>query len=185
MKEETTREKILGAAKEIFSMKGYERATTKEISALAGVAEITLFRHFETKNNLFHSTISHYIINTMLDSRLLDGKINAKEAIINLAEERINTLRENKDLFICTVYEAQFNKEIKEMLHEIHSKVFEVLLLFLKFNNELFYNIKIEYAAQLLLSTLVGIILLETLGGNKEFANSENLIKVINSIIFN
>jgi len=49
----TTNEKIIEAAKELFSTKGYAATTTKDIASLAGISEVTLFRHFENKRNLF------------------------------------------------------------------------------------------------------------------------------------
>lgn len=184
MKEDGTRERILNAAKEVFSDKGYTRATTKEISKVSGLAEVTLFRHFETKSNLFYETISKYLILSMLDSKVLDGGIDSKQSIMNLARERIDTLRNNKDLFICTIYEAQFNDEIKDMLQKIHSKVSEVLTLYLESNQEKDTNVKIEYTAQLFLSTIVGHIIFETLGTSKEFTDSEELIKTVGTLIF-
>lgn len=184
MKEDSTREKILSAARDVFSNKGYMRATTKEISKLAGVAEVTLFRHFETKSNLFYETISKYLIVSMLDSKVLEGSLDSRQAILNLTQERINTLRNNKDLFICTIYEAQFDDGIKDMLQDIHSKVIEVLMLYLEFDQEKISGIKIERTTQLFLSTIVGMIIFETLGTSKEFVDSEELIKTIKTFMF-
>ena len=184
MKEDGTREKILSAAREVFSNKGYTRATTKEISKVAGIAEITLFRHFETKSNLFYETIYKYLIVTMLDSKALDWSIDARQSIINLTQERIDTLRNNKDLFICTIYEAQFNDEIKDMLQMIHSKVFDVLKLYMQFNQEKIKAVRIEHMAQIFLSTIVGMMIFETIGGSKAFMDTEELIKTIRTLIF-
>jgi AcrR family transcriptional regulator len=55
-----TRRKILEAAVEIGSKEGYARATTKAIAEAAGVNEITLFRHFGSKANLFSAAIEQY-----------------------------------------------------------------------------------------------------------------------------
>jgi AcrR family transcriptional regulator len=55
-----TRQRIIEAAVEIGSKVGYARATTKAIAAAAGVNEITLFRHFGTKENLFSAAIEQY-----------------------------------------------------------------------------------------------------------------------------
>lgn len=184
MEEDATKERILIAAKEVFSNKGYTRATTKEISKLSGLAEVTLFRHFETKGNLFYETIYKYLIVTMLDSTVLDGSLDARQSILNLIQERIDTLRKNKDLFICTIYEAQFNDEIKDMLKRIHSKVFDALVLYLEFNQEKIKDMKIEYTAQLFLSTMVGQIVFETLSPSEELVDSEDLIKTIRTFIF-
>lgn len=57
---EETRQKILSAAAEICSKVGYSKATTKSIAAAAGVNEVTLFRHFGSKENLFSETIEEY-----------------------------------------------------------------------------------------------------------------------------
>ncbi len=58
--QQSTREKILEAALRLFSQKGYLGATTKEISAESGVAEVTLFRHFSSKEALFEEMLSTY-----------------------------------------------------------------------------------------------------------------------------
>lgn len=47
--EQETREKILSAARQLMAQKGYKGATTRKISELAGVNEVTIFRHFKTK----------------------------------------------------------------------------------------------------------------------------------------
>lgn len=52
-----TRSNILSAARELFEKKGFAAATTKDIAALAGVSEVTLFRHFPTKRVLFDETL--------------------------------------------------------------------------------------------------------------------------------
>lgn len=52
-----THEKIIFAARELFEKQGFAAATTKEIACLAGVSEVTLFRHFENKRKLFEETL--------------------------------------------------------------------------------------------------------------------------------
>lgn len=179
-----TREKVLSAAKENFSNNGYTRSTTKEIAEDAGLAEVTLFRHFETKLNLFRETIYEYMITPMLDSKVLDTKLGPRLAILNLAQERIDTLRNNRGLFMCALYESQFNDEIKDMLQEIYSKVLEVLKLYLEFDQEKMNHVKTEHMTQLFLSTMLGLIIFENLGVGSEFADSEDLIKTIEILIF-
>lgn len=50
---EETRRRILEAATRLFTESGYAGSTTRRISEAAGVNEVTLFRHFESKQNLF------------------------------------------------------------------------------------------------------------------------------------
>jgi len=47
--ERATKMLILGAARTLFSEKGYEQTTVEEICMLAGVAKGTFFYHFESK----------------------------------------------------------------------------------------------------------------------------------------
>ena len=52
------REKILRAAVTVFAEVGFRGATTRRIAQEAGVNEITLFRHFGSKDKLLHEAIS-------------------------------------------------------------------------------------------------------------------------------
>ncbi len=49
----TVRSLVLGAARELFGEHGYEQVSTREIAARAGVTQALVFRHFDTKANLF------------------------------------------------------------------------------------------------------------------------------------
>ncbi|MBD3940514.1 TetR/AcrR family transcriptional regulator [Microbacterium sp. NEAU-LLC] len=51
-KRERTRQRILAAALELFDRHGYDRTTTAQIASAAGVSEMTLFRHFASKDRL-------------------------------------------------------------------------------------------------------------------------------------
>jgi AcrR family transcriptional regulator len=44
-----TKKRILAAAELVFSRDGFQGATTREIARQAGVNEVTLFRHFRTR----------------------------------------------------------------------------------------------------------------------------------------
>ncbi|MEE4275709.1 MAG: helix-turn-helix domain-containing protein [Thermoleophilia bacterium] len=49
-----TRRVLIDAAARVFLERGFARATTKEIAQAAGVAEGTIYRHFDDKHALFH-----------------------------------------------------------------------------------------------------------------------------------
>ncbi len=174
MKEEDTRERILSAAREVFSKKGYSGSTTKEISLVANVAEITLFRHFETKNNLFNEVILKFLVNPIL--KLNISRYKATEQVVQkIIDERTETLRKNKDLFICTIYEAQFNDDIKDMVKSIFLKVHKELIHYIKKEEEKKDDETSEYRAQIILSTIVGLIIFEYLTGSDVFKDTIKL----------
>ena len=47
-----TRARLLAAAIDLFARQGYDRTTVAEISAAAGVTEMTFYRHFGSKDQL-------------------------------------------------------------------------------------------------------------------------------------
>jgi AcrR family transcriptional regulator len=51
------REALLNAAVKVFSEAGTRGATTRRIADVAGVNEVTLFRHFGTKDALIHEAL--------------------------------------------------------------------------------------------------------------------------------
>jgi AcrR family transcriptional regulator len=52
-----TRQKLLDAAAKVFSRDGFQGATTREIARHAGLNEVTLFRHFRTREELLKATL--------------------------------------------------------------------------------------------------------------------------------
>lgn len=52
-----TEQKIINSALRIFAEKGYTGATTRVIASDAGFTEMTLYRKFKTKENLFRSVL--------------------------------------------------------------------------------------------------------------------------------
>ena len=69
-----THTQIINAARELFSTKGYAATTTKDIAKSAGISEVTLFRHFESKRNLFqvslHSTLEDNMLLNFFENEL-------------------------------------------------------------------------------------------------------------------
>ncbi len=52
-----THRRLLDAAARVFAQSGLEGATTREIAREAGVNEVTLFRHFQSKENLLTAVL--------------------------------------------------------------------------------------------------------------------------------
>jgi len=51
------RQQLIESALDLFSRKGFEGATTKEIAAAAGVTEAIVFRHFPSKQMLYQAVL--------------------------------------------------------------------------------------------------------------------------------
>jgi TetR/AcrR family transcriptional regulator len=53
------RRQLLEAALDLFSRKGFEGTTTKEVAAAAGVTEAIIFRHFPNKHALYTAVLDY------------------------------------------------------------------------------------------------------------------------------
>ena len=75
-----TRQYILEAAERMLQSKGLARLTNKEIAQEAGCAEGTLYKHFETKEDLILSAIEEHLPDFLLvvqDDRIGQGFLEA------------------------------------------------------------------------------------------------------------
>lgn len=85
--------KIMEVALKLFSEQGYYATTTKQIAQAAEVNELTIFRHFGSKSNLFQVTTEEYVINANIEKVLLDGLQALEiEQVIQVIARRIYDL---------------------------------------------------------------------------------------------
>jgi AcrR family transcriptional regulator len=95
----STKNKILETALKLFSKKGYLGATTKEIAKDAGIAEVTLFRHFPSKEKLFEDVINTYSFLPILKGLLPEiSKMPYEKALTVIAKRFLDTLDSRKEM---------------------------------------------------------------------------------------
>ncbi|HUI82210.1 MAG TPA: TetR/AcrR family transcriptional regulator [Bryobacteraceae bacterium] len=68
------KQQLLETALDLFSRKGFEGTTTKELASAAGVAEAVIFRHFPSKQALYTAALDYKVqsgeaLNWMTDVR--------------------------------------------------------------------------------------------------------------------
>lgn len=91
---ERTRLRLLEAALDLLAERGYRGATTQEIARRAGVNELTLFRHFGTKEALLREALAAFVPEGFLerlpgeDTPLEEGLEAILEAYRSLLEAR-------------------------------------------------------------------------------------------------
>ncbi|NTW60087.1 MAG: TetR/AcrR family transcriptional regulator [Nitrospirae bacterium] len=92
-----TKERLLGATMKLVSKKGYLGATTREIAQEAGVSEITLFRHFGSKEKLFEGMLGQYtFLPHLKELRTRLDELPYEEALQIVATRFLLTLKERK-----------------------------------------------------------------------------------------
>jgi len=127
---ETTHEKIMKAARELFEKNGFAAATTKEIADLAGVSEVTLFRHFNTKRELFeqtlHSCIHPYRVDEYIER---SATYDLETDLRNIARNMVETYSSNAPLLRMIMRdkfrESQPERMFKKNEHGAENKLLE------------------------------------------------------------
>jgi AcrR family transcriptional regulator len=124
--------KILIAAIEYFSEKGYASTSTSEIAKKAGVAEGTIFRHYKTKKDLLLSIVTPVMtkllapfvmrdLNKVLDQRYEKYEDFLKAMIVNRRE----FLQNHFPILKILLQEIPFQPELREQfLEHVAGKIF-------------------------------------------------------------
>lgn len=115
--------KILEAAVEIFSEKGYAATSTSEIAQKAGVAEGTIFRHYKTKKDLLLS-IAGPIVSKLLFPFVIRDFVKmidlpyerADDFFRAIAKDRFKFARENTKIIKIIIHELPFQPELMEQV---------------------------------------------------------------------
>ncbi len=129
MKIKTTRDRILEAGLKIFSREGYLGGTTREIAKEAGIAEVTLFRHFPSKERLFEEMITRYSFLPTLKGLIPELKdMPYRQALSEIARQFLKRLDERKDLIRIMHSEMhRYPDKILKIYHCFIDGMFETL----------------------------------------------------------
>lgn len=103
----STSDKLLSAAIDLMAEKGYHATTTKEIAAAAGVNEVTLFRHFGSKQKLLEAAFDRYHYGdemTKLFKEKLEGELHPDLLLISRTYHTIMT--RNRKMIMIGIREA-------------------------------------------------------------------------------
>lgn len=124
-----TREKILEAGLMLFSKKGYLGATTKEIAKKAGVAELTVFRHFSSKERLFEQMIKSYSFLPALKGLLPELKdLEYGDALTAIAKKYMERLSERRELIKIMQSEMHlYPAKVKIIQHNFFDEMIKTL----------------------------------------------------------
>ncbi len=129
MRVKGTRERILKASLAIFSERGYLGTTTKDIAIEAGVAEVTLFRHFLSKERLFGEVVKTYSFLPTLKGLLPELRdMDYRDALFEIARRFLERLSERRALIQIMHAEAhRYPEKVKEIYHRFIDEIFKTL----------------------------------------------------------
>ncbi|MEE9523533.1 MAG: TetR/AcrR family transcriptional regulator [Thermodesulfovibrionales bacterium] len=129
MGKKDTETRLLEATLRLISEKGYLGATTREIAQDAGVSELTLFRHFGSKDNLFEEMLNKYTFLPRLKELLPELKgMSYDEALIIIGTRFLETLKERKSLIKIMYAEINlYPGKIREVYFSFVNEIIQTL----------------------------------------------------------
>ncbi len=120
--ETETRHRILQAAQHLFASRGYDGTTTRDLASAAGVAEGTLFRHFENKKAILIEVATQGWVEILTDLLTELSEMGSYKAVAQVMRRRMMRMHENADMMKVCFMEAQFHPELRD---RIQSEVIE------------------------------------------------------------
>jgi len=115
-----TEQKIMDAALEIFAKNGFKSSTTKAIAEKSGFTEMTLFRKFSTKKNLYEMVLNQNVKLMLEDfnKNVFNGAEyeNVKDFIANFIIQTQQVMMNNFEVFYISLNEE--NKSMEKLMAE-------------------------------------------------------------------
>lgn len=114
MSKKDRRAQIIDSAMKVFIKKGYNGATTADISEEAGISEVTLFRYFTSKKELFMEGLEPILITSFENSIIESRDLKSTEKLRYILKDRINFVSKNHETLKLILMESQINPEIAD-----------------------------------------------------------------------
>ena len=130
---ELTRQRIIDAAREVFSMKGVSRTSLEQIATHAGVTRGAVYWHFANKSELFHAMREQVflpLIDRMDDTLLLNldkefspGKdpLTRIESFLQGTVDVLNNHQETRQTYEIIMSKCEYVDEFATVLQQILS----------------------------------------------------------------
>jgi AcrR family transcriptional regulator len=131
---QNTRQRLLKAAAEVFAREGFQGATTREIARVASVNEVTLFRHFTSKNQLLGAVISQaFALQAESLANQQEWTQDLRTDLLHYAQLYNRTLEEHEALTRTLIGEARrYPEEARQILREATQPLRERLTAYLQ-----------------------------------------------------
>ena len=129
----STQERLLAAAREVFARDGIVKATTREIARMADVNEVTLFRHFVSKERLLTAALADAVQGhqAALNEIALD-MADLESGLLQFAHFYLQLLREHEAFFRILLAEGKYlsettRKQIAEVGKPLRARLIQYL----------------------------------------------------------
>ena len=108
------RKQILESALKVFIEKGYNGSTTLDIAKKADISEVTLFRYFDSKKQMFMEAIEPILITSLKESLVESQGLEPMEKLEYILKNRIKFISQHNKVIKLILMESQVNPEVAD-----------------------------------------------------------------------
>jgi len=117
-----TKLQIMEAAISLFSRKGFNGTTTKEIAQEAGIAEGTIFRHYTNKLEILYGMTDSLMpligVETLKKAIEESSQMDAGQALEHIIRNRFELISAGRDVLRIILVEMQYDSHLREVYIE-------------------------------------------------------------------
>ncbi len=158
MSKKDTHLKILKAAETLFAANGYDGVSTKQIASEANVTEMTLFNHFESKENLYNSVVKEKYLKINIESVFDSLSYNNLENDLKIiASAILKNFFENKTILAMRLKEKESFHHDKAFMLEDDPIYLQVKPIFKKYTDKKYLKMSSENTAKLFIAAIKGM----------------------------
>ncbi|MDD2447736.1 MAG: TetR/AcrR family transcriptional regulator [Tissierellia bacterium] len=114
MNKDERRKQILESALNIFIEKGYKGSTTMDIANEAEISEVTLFRYFDSKKQIFMDAIEPIVVSSLKESLVVSKDLETTEKLDYILKDRIKYISKHHQVIKLILMESHINPEIAD-----------------------------------------------------------------------
>ena len=110
-----SKQKIMKAAMDVFSRKGYAKASIREIASTAGISVGGVYLYFRNKEELYRSLINERMLDIGSKTETLAGKTqSASEALSHFLSLHLENALKHKEFILLHIREHGFTFGVQE-----------------------------------------------------------------------
>lgn len=136
----STDEKILSAFNQLVIKHGYQGTTTKQIAAVAGVNESTVFRHFSTKQKILDTQLKTCMksIETIIANFSITDDL--EDDLTRMGKEYLNYIRHHQAIFLMGIRDSYQYPQIRDAIQKLPEQMMKLVVR--RFDDD--YGIKVD-----------------------------------------
>ncbi|HSL86605.1 MAG TPA: TetR/AcrR family transcriptional regulator, partial [Bacteroidales bacterium] len=118
------KKQIIESAMRVFKEKGFKGTTTAEIAESAKITEVTLFRYFSSKQEVYLEGVKPFIVKTLEEVVETSSSLTPKERLQAILLDRITFISENYETIKLILNESP---ELSGMGVDLSSEIRKII----------------------------------------------------------